>query len=491
MHRSTANPRQTRPSGSLAALPFALCCGLAACTLQGPAHTTLPATPAHWAHAAADAAPSQAVGASSDAAGAEARAWWAALADPAIAPLIAQAERDAPTLAQAAARIEQAQAVLGSAAAQQRPQLSATLSATRALDSTSLPAVLETSATAGLSASWEIDLFGRLRHGRAAAQARLDAADADARLARLSLETRIADGVVQRRACSLLLDRERASLASASTTLALTVRKREEGFAAPLEVARSRTSVAALQVALASTAGECAQQTEVLAFLSGLDAPAVEAVLGTAGSGTAEGLPEAPPFRPALPASVLAAHPALVAARRSADALYEEIGAARASRLPRLDLAALLNSSRIVVSGLDATVNAWSVTPTLAYAAYDGGAGAAGVAAAEARYREAVAVLQNTLRETVRDVELALIQGRAAAEAAASADGSVEAARELLRASAAAQQAGRLSLFDLETARSALLSAETGLIQARRDRLRAWIALVQATAGGLATLPPL
>jgi outer membrane protein TolC len=113
-------------------------------------------------------------------------------------------------------------------------------------------------------------------------------------------------------------------------------------------------------------------------------------------------------------------------------------------------------------------------------AAFDGGSGAAAVDAARGRYAEALAALRQTLRDTVRDVEFALIQAGAAAEAEDSARATVAAAIDLFRASEAAQRSGRLSLFDLEIARSALLSAQTGLISAQRDRARAWVALIKA-----------
>jgi outer membrane protein TolC len=87
----------------------------------------------------------------------------------------------------------------------------------------------------------------------------------------------------------------------------------------------------------------------------------------------------------------------------------------------------------------------------------------------------------------VRDVELALIQGATAQDSAREAMDTLDAAEQLFRASEAAQRAGRLSLFDLEIARSALLSAQNAVISARRERARAWVALVKAT--GNATVP--
>jgi len=449
---------------------------LGGCVLQPPAQVALPPAPAAWS-AAPDAAP--ATPAHAD--------WWRALHDPALDALIADAERDAPTLDQAAARILQARAALAGADAGTRPTLGGSLQATRGTSTISFPVAMENQASAALSPGWEIDLFGRLRHNRAGARARLDAQVEDARLARLTLQTQIADTLLQRRACALTEARLRDTVQSSETTLALTRIKRDAGFAAPLDEARSRTSVGEARGTLVSTSGQCRQLTQSLADLAGLDAAGVETRLAEGGALANTPMPIAPALRTALPAAVLAGHPSLIAARRNADAAFEDIGGARAARLPSLNLSALLGTSWIQIGQIDQGINNWSLGATLAGTLYDGGAGAAQVDAAQGRYQEALALLRQTLRDTVRDVELALLAGASARDGEREATATVAAAEDLFRASEAAQQAGRLSLFDLETARSALLAAQSTLIAAQRDRARAWVALIKSTAN---PLPP-
>lgn len=452
---------------------------LSACSVQ-PAREPLAVDgPARWAAAADRVAPAAAQ-----------VDWWRTLQDPAVDALVEAAERDAPTLDQAAARVAQARASLAGADATRQPHLDGSVQASRGSSLSSFPILIENQLSASLSPSWEIDLFGRLRHGQDAARARLDAQRADARLARLSLEATIADTVLLRRACALTLARQRDTVRSSETTLSLTAIKQQAGFAAPLEVARSRTSVGEARSALVGTEGQCRQYTQTLADLAGLDAPATEALLARPGPLETTPLPEVPALQPALPAVVLAQHPALLGAQRTADAAWEDIGAARAARLPSLNLSSLLSASWIQLGALQQSINTWSLGATLAGPIYDGGAGAANVAAARGRYDEAVAVLRQTLRDTVRDVELALIAGSSASDGVREAAATLVAAQDLFRASEAAQQAGRLSLFDLELARSALLSAQTSLIAAQRDRARAWVALIKATANPLPSPPP-
>ena len=149
----------------LAALPLALALGLAGCAATGGAPVE-PVVAASWQ------APLPHEG---DVA--ELRRWWTQFDDPLLARLIDAAETASPTIASAAARIADAQARRTAAGAALLPALDATASAGRGRQDISLP-IAATSAGIGLQASWEIDVFGRNRAGRDAAEARLEGAGA-------------------------------------------------------------------------------------------------------------------------------------------------------------------------------------------------------------------------------------------------------------------------------------------------------------------------
>lgn len=154
--------------------------------------------------------------------------------------------------------------------------------------------------------------------------------------------------------------------------------------------------------------------------------------------------------------------------RPEAAAAWAEIGVARGNRLPRLDLAAVLTGQWIRAAGSTLNLTTWSVGPALTGTQFDGGAGAANVCAAQARYRHAVARLQGTLRTTVEDVE-SVLAARASAQ-----DRTVS-----------ASEAAAISLFELEDSRRQFASAEDAEISAWRDRAQAWMALVKATGGAV------
>ncbi|MCK4120442.1 efflux transporter outer membrane subunit [Ralstonia nicotianae] len=413
--------------------------------------------------------------------------WWRALGDPAVDMLIESALADSPTLSQAVARMDEARATLGVNSAAAAPTITASGSATRAKSQNTVgPAttLISNSAAIGPALSWEVDLFGRIRNSVDAVRNRLDARTADAAAARLSLAADVANGVLSLRAC----DNSRAVLAddiaARERSLGLTRLRATSGFAPPSDVARAVSGIATVRTNLASQQEQCARQVNALVALSGKDASAVrQQVLGAAT--TPAFMPQPPASAPELPATVLARHPSVIASNGEAAAAWAEIGVARADRLPRLDLAAVLTGQWIRAAGSTLNFTTWSIGPSLTGTLFDGGAGAANVSAAEARYRQSVASLRGTLRTTVEDVENALAAQTSAQDRAASAHEATDAAHTTLVAAEGQWKAGAISLFELEDSRRQYASAQDAEISARRDRAQAWVALVKATGGAV------
>jgi len=467
---------------------FALVLALSACALQparAPGDPTV-ATPAAWSIGPAP------VG--------DARIeplperWWAVLDDPALNNLVDAALNGNPTLGQALSKIDEARAMSRVSAGQAGPAVGANASITRAQQQSSSgtlanPTLLVTDMAIGPSLSWEIDLFGRLRHAEEAARWRVDARSQDAEAVRLSLAADVVSGVLSLRACEAMSQRLSDEMASREVTLALTRQRVAAGFAASTAVARAQLALASTRTQLTSQHEQCARQTNALATLAGKDPGTVRSMAAASPMGSAGATPVAIPHPPvavvALPAELLSRHPAVVAARSEADAAWSEIGQARANRLPRLDLAATLAGQWLSAAGTGVTFATWSIGPSLSGTLFDGGAGAANVDAAEARYRRAVAVVQSTLRTTMQDVENALAAQVSAQVREQSAGDALAVARTLFASAEAQWRAGAIGQIDLEDSRRQLATAQTDAITARRDLAQAWVALVKATGGAV------
>jgi multidrug efflux system outer membrane protein len=460
---------------------------LAACSTQPAYRQPALALPATWANAG-DAA--QAANAPADA------AWWTQLHDPAIDALTTAAYADQPTLAQAAARVDEAAATLGVNRAQRLPQAqlsgNAQRASSQAIETINPPyTLLSNSASIGPSLSWELDLWGRLRESANAAQRRLDARDADAQGARLSIAAQIADSVLALRACDYALQVRDNDIASRDTELGLTQRRLAVGNVAPVDAANASSNLATARTNRISQQEQCTRTVDALVALSGLDAAAVREWVARPlppGAATAVKtddadllMPAPPPFQPALPASVLLAHPDIVSAEREAAASWADIGVARANRLPQINLTAMLTGQWLSAFGQSARFDTWSVGAGLSAPLFDGGSGAANVRGAEARYRQAVATLRSTVRSTVQNIEDALAAQQSAEQRIVTSQQAADAARFGLRANEARWKAGAISRFELEDTRRLFNSAQESAIAAARDRAQAWVDLVRAS----------
>lgn len=459
--------------------------GLTGCATQGSyVSPSLPAPPA-WTQDESRAERSTTTQAGDD--------WWRVLHDDAINALTDAALADSPSIAQAMSRVDEARAQVQGVSAQRVPALTANAGVTRArsldTDSVTGGTSLTTQRSVGVGLSWELDLFGRVRNSVQASERRVEAREADARAARLLLTSEIGDLVLAARACELSAVVLENEIASREKTLALTRRRLETGFVAPVEEARALSGLATTRHMLAERQETCARNINALVAATGQPRTLVRGLVAsravTASSSrpldTVADVPMAPPFQLRLPAIVLAAHPSVVAAEREAAAAWADIAVARAERLPRLDLAAALSGQWLSAAGQSISETVWSIGPALSGSVFDGGRGAAAVSAAEARYRGAVANLQAAVRQAAQEVEDALAGTASAEHRRQSTGDAVVAAQRVFDAIEARWNVGAADLFEVEDARRQLATARENAITAAYDGGRMWVALVRAT----------
>jgi outer membrane protein, multidrug efflux system len=457
---------------------------LAGCALQPPANTTMPSAQTNWTNAAPGVVASASPGKfSSDS------AWWRRLRDDAITTLIDAADKTSPTIALALARVDEARASISSTNAASGPRANVDASTQRATGQ-SLSGDAQTSSSLNLNLSWELDLFGRLRHNTAAAVQRLASRESDAASTRLTLHAQVAEAVLNSRACTAKLAARQDDYRSRQQTLELTSLRESVGQVAPIDTARARSALADSANQLSSNKMQCAQYITSLVALTGLSAERIKLLLVETHVNVARKIPEPPRSTLALPATVLARHPSVVTALRNADAAYEDIGGAEAARLPSLSLSGLLGSTWLRAAGTSTRSTSWSIGPSLTGSLWDGGAGRANADAARARHAEAIAQLESAVRNAAEEIENALSQlASAEAREGYSTDG-LTASQQLLSGSEASFQVGRMSLFELEDTRRTYNNAVAAYVDAMRDRSLAWVALVKATANAMEFAPP-
>jgi multidrug efflux system outer membrane protein len=408
--------------------------------------------------------------------------WWSQFDDPLLARLVDTAQAVSPSIASAGARIEQARAARAAATASLLPALDASLSASRGRQDLSLP--LGNTAGAGLQASWELDVFGRNRAGRDAADARLIGAQAAWHDARVLVAAETAGTYVDLRACQARLSQARLDATSRAETARLTGLSTQSGFDSPANAALSRASAAQAQLNAKQQAEQCEQLVKSLVALTDVAETELRALLAPAEAR----LPEpAALVVPSVPAAALAQRPDVFARSLDVVAASADVAQADAARLPRIGLAGSIGAARSESSLGSFSGTTWSIGPvSVSLPVFDAGARRANAVAARARYDESASIYAATLRGAIREVESALVSLQGTADRSADARIAAEDFEVAVRATDARYRSGFGSLFELEEARRNALVAQNTLIDLRRQRVAAWIALYRALGGGWA-----
>ena len=405
--------------------------------------------------------------------------WWSQFDDPLLAELIAKAEQDSPSLAQAVARIAQSRAQSAAARSALWPNLNAKASHQRSGGKEGF-ADSKTIDSGSLDAGWEFDIFGANRRGREAAEARYAGAQAYWHDARVSLAAEVAQTYVGLRTCEALLADAQDDLDSRRATEEMSTRKTEAGFGTPADTALAEASAADAANQLIARQAECDIGVKTLVALTGIEEPALRDRLA---SGKARLPMPASLTVDLLPAQVLRQRPDLIAAERELAAASADIGSAQAARYPSLTLSGSIGVQHIKVNGFGQQGKVWGFGPSLDLPIFDAGRRAANVDLAQARYDEAFAAYRARARQAVREVEQALVTldsiSRREAEVRRAASGYEQA----FQAAEERWQAGLASQLELEEIRRLAVGARSQHLSVRREAVSAWISLYRAVGG--------
>ena len=412
--------------------------------------------------------------------------WWQQFDDPVLVALIDAAQAASPTVASAVSRIEQSRATRVASGAALLPSLDANSSAARGKQD--FISGLGNSASIGLQAAWEIDLFGGRRAARDAAQARFDGAQAGWHDARVAVAAELATNYTSLRACEAQVEQTRADSRSRNETARLTELSTRAGFESPANAALARASAAQGNGLLTQRRAQCDVLVKGLVALTGVDEPTLRTRIAP---NTARVPRPAAIAMAGVPAQVLVQRPDLSVAERELVAAGAEVSQAQAARLPRIALNGSISAARSESSDFgNQSGTLWSIGPvTVALPLFDAGTRRANVDAAQARYEEAAWLYRGKLRNAVREVEEALVALQSTADRSGDAQVASEGFAASFRATEARFKGGLASLYELEDARRSALQAEIALTDLRRERATAWITLYRSLGGGWSNPP--
>jgi NodT family efflux transporter outer membrane factor (OMF) lipoprotein len=410
--------------------------------------------------------------------------WWEIFNDAELNGLEQQVNISNQNIALAEANFRVARALVKEARSQYFPTVTTSPSIIRsrqsgaATHSNVSPGRVSTEYSLPFDASWEPDLWGRVRNTVSASAYEAQATVADLQNVRLSVEAELAFDYYQLRA----LDREKelfeTSVVAFKQALELTQVRYQTGIASDEDVAQAETQLKTTQAQATDLGIKRAQLEHAIALLTGQPASTFSIPIAPW-----EALAPAIPI--GLPSQLLERRPDIAAAERRVAEANAEIGVAKAALFPSLTLNAAAGfESTSIASWFTWPARFFSVGPTLAQTLFDKGRRAAVTEQARATYDGTVADYRQTVLTAFQEVEDNLATLRILSTELDQQDAAVAAAQRTLMLSTTRYKSGIDSYLNVITAQTTLLDNQRALVNLHMDQMTASVELIKALGGG-------
>ncbi|MGB9332201.1 MAG: efflux transporter outer membrane subunit [Steroidobacteraceae bacterium] len=406
--------------------------------------------------------------------------WLNELQDPALEALAAEALAYNPDLQVAQARVEQSRSLMEAAGGALQPTLTAAGKTGGKLGG-------DASGVSGafLLASWELDVWGRIRYGRMAASAQYSSAVADAAYARQSLVASLARAWFGAKELTAQIQLTQKSIESAQQLLTLTQVRARVGTANTGDVAAAEAALAGYQDSLRELIRARAQAQRALETLLGRY-PAAELAV------SADLPPAPPPAAAGIPSQLLERRPDVIAAQQRVAVAFARTEEASAARFPQISLTAAIGTISSEVFLLKNVQNPlWSVGAEFAAPIWNGGRLQAAVSARAAEQQAASADFARIGARSFADVENAIDGEAALRERAAYAAAALEAQRRALGVTEVEFRVGRTDERPVVQQQLRVRAAEMNALHIHAETLSQRVMLHLALGGdfGAAAAP--
>jgi len=407
--------------------------------------------------------------------------WWAIFGDADLNGLEAAALRQNQDLQGAAARVQQAIAAAGLARSAYSPQVALAADYSRSRVSPTVanpyPVLVTNDFNVPLVASWELDLFGRVRRLNEGARADAEASAATFESVRLSLTANVAATYFALRGTDQELVILRRTEDLRKRSLQLVSAQATNGVATQLDTARAEAELAAVQTEAAALAVRRETLQDALAVLAGESA----VTFAVAPNAWAPALPVVPA---GLPSELLQRRPDIAAAERSLAAASARIGVAKSAFFPAISLTGSAGyesaeSSRLF--GADSRI--WAFGPSLYLPVFQGGRNRANLDQAHAVFDQSLAAYRQQVLAAFQEVQDSLAATQLLGVQAEAQDRAVAASRRAAGLAQKRYEAGYVSFLDVVEAERTELADERGAAQLATERLNVAVALVKALGG--------
>lgn len=405
--------------------------------------------------------------------------WWAVYHDATLSGLLNQVSISNLNVANYAAQYRQAQALASESRAALFPSLGYDGSATRSGSHATDSSVRTTSSShqAELSASWEPDLWGKLRRTLEENRASASASAAELANITLSAQSELAQDYFQLRIMDQKIARYQQSVDAYQRYLNVINSQYQAGTASRATLAQAQLQLESASASAQDYQWQRAQMEHAIALLVG-KAPADFSLAAAPLTATLPAIPAA------LPGELLQRRPDIAYAERNMAAANAAVGVAVAGYYPDLTLSASGGVSASVLHSLFSLPNrVWSLGPELSGTLLDAGATSAKVDQARAGWDASVATYRQTVLSAMQEVEdklveLNTLQGEIAAQQRAT-----DAAQTSARVTRLQYEAGMINYLDVATTENSSLSAQQSLLTLQSTQWVSSVALIAALGG--------
>lgn len=415
--------------------------------------------------------------------------WWRAFDDPVLADLVERALADNHDLHAALSRIAEAEARLGVSRALRRPRLDADASYTRSGISENTQFGLfpgqereSDSYDAGLTASWEVDLWGRAARGIEASEADLAARAFDLWAARVSLVGQVADAYLRLRELQVRVGLANDNVDVLKQSLEMSQARFDAGLVEELDVLRARTALESARATLPQLRGLQASVVTELGVLLAAEPGELDALV----AGPASAVPTAGGQLGAqIPADLLRRRPDVRGLERTLAAETARIGVATADLYPELTLIGSIGlSSEKPENLLEGGSLIHQLGPRLTMPLFSSGAIRANIEAQDERAKQALIAYEAGVTLALHEVDGAATAIAWSAARLDAVERAIAEAERSLERSDALYKEGLSTIDAVLDARRELFSLEDARAQVRALLSRSYVDLFRALGGG-------
>ncbi|HEV3238767.1 MAG TPA: efflux transporter outer membrane subunit [Casimicrobiaceae bacterium] len=408
-------------------------------------------------------------------------AWWDQFEDPVLSDLVRAALANNKDLEIATANVDQAFAQYGIARAAQFPQVNGGVSAARERSSANAPLPggrTVNDYAVNLSASFELDVWGKLRRATESARASLLASEQGKGTVVLTVVTTVASGYIQLRSLDRQLEIAQRTSQSLGEAARLQRVRFEEGAVPQSDYQQAESQYREAAARVPELEREIAQQENFISVLLGRNPGAIargrniDALLFPA-------VPEG------LPASLLERRPDIRQAEQNLVAANADIGVAKAAYFPEISLTALLGLESAQLSDLvKGPSKVWSVGAGLLQPIFNAGRISSQVAQAEALQRQALYAYEKSIISAFQDVENALIDRTKFGQVRDEQAKNVEALQRFRDLADLRYREGATIYLEVANAEQSLFVAELAYVATQAQLFQSYANLYKAMGGG-------